>query len=113
MRADALFRLSDSRAVFTVSRMIASSAHWGKTLRRVIALAPALAAVAIPGYAVAASAAQPTASHDIENTTVLIFGPQRFSRTAGSPNRYDLMVSVPAWIAAPYRMHVQSGEPDG
>ncbi|MEA2462924.1 MAG: hypothetical protein QOJ98_671, partial [Acidobacteriota bacterium] len=37
-----------------------------------------------------------------------LFGPQRYVRTNGPKNEYRNVVSVPAWITSPYRLHVQN-----
>ncbi|MEA2203723.1 MAG: hypothetical protein QOE77_499 [Blastocatellia bacterium] len=42
-----------------------------------------------------------------------IFGPARFDRTPGAPNKYLEQFSLPAGVTAPYILHIQNGEPDG
>src|SRR5690348_11374876 len=37
-----------------------------------------------------------------------IFGPTRYVRTNGAKNEYRNTITVPAWIASPYRLHVQN-----
>lgn len=37
-----------------------------------------------------------------------VFGPTRYVRTNGPKNEYRATVAVPAWIASPYRLHVQN-----
>src|SRR6185436_8683777 len=44
---------------------------------------------------------------------VAVLAPTRFARTTGPKNAYHLTVTVPPWAVAPFRMHVQNGEPDG
>ena len=41
------------------------------------------------------------------------FGPERFVRTNGPKNEYVRTISVPAWVASPFELSVQNGEPDG
>jgi hypothetical protein len=43
----------------------------------------------------------------------IIFGPARFDRTTGEPNKYLEQFSLPAGLAGPYTLHFQNGEPDG
>jgi hypothetical protein len=45
--------------------------------------------------------------------TVSFFGPQEYVRTTGDPNTYTTTVLVPAWVANPFNLHIQSGEADG
>lgn len=42
-----------------------------------------------------------------------IFGPQRFDRTAGPPNVYDVTVTVPPAAQAPLTLRLTNGSPDG
>ena len=39
-----------------------------------------------------------------------IFGPQTYVRTTGDPNQFDSSITVPAWIAQPFYLHVQNGD---
>lgn len=45
--------------------------------------------------------------------TISFFGPQEYVRTTGDPNTYVTTVTVPAWVANPFTLHIQSGEADG
>lgn len=44
---------------------------------------------------------------------VTIFGPQTFVRTTGAPNEFDSTITVPAWIAQPFYLHVVNGDSSG
>ena len=66
------------------------------------ALPPVQAAAPVQGKAATAVAALQTISESH------VFGPQRYVRTNGAKNEYRNVVSVPAWITSPYRLHVQN-----
>ncbi len=42
-----------------------------------------------------------------------IFGPATYTRTAGPPNTFVDSFALPATLIAPFRLHVQNGNPDG
>ena len=44
---------------------------------------------------------------------VSVFGPQKYTRTTGAKNVYETTVSVPSWVAGPFTLHIQNGEPNG
>jgi hypothetical protein len=44
---------------------------------------------------------------------VAVFGPQKYVRTSGPKNEFMAVVTVPAWVKAPFRMHIQNGGRDG
>ncbi len=50
--------------------------------------------------------ARPTSTSSL--TESHIFGPNRYVRTAGPKNEYHEVITVPAWVASPYRLHVQN-----
>lgn len=68
-------------------------------------LLPAQAAAPVRGKAATAVAAVQTEAAVSESH---VFGPQRYVRTNGAKNEYRNVVSVPAWITSPYRLHVQN-----
>ncbi len=66
-------------------------------------LIPALAVLLL-----ALGAARPAAA-----TEQPVFGPQQYTRTAGPPNQFTDNFPLPPTLAAPFRLHVQNGNPDG
>ncbi|HEX6096862.1 MAG TPA: Ig-like domain-containing protein [Thermoanaerobaculia bacterium] len=66
----------------------------------------------VPPAGPAASSPPAALAQSVRSTSALteshIFGPTRYVRTNGPKNEYRNVVTVPAWIAAPYRLHVQS-----
>ncbi|HEY7675617.1 MAG TPA: hypothetical protein VIG69_00995, partial [Candidatus Methylomirabilis sp.] len=43
----------------------------------------------------------------------VILGPGQYARTAGPPNQYTDSFTLPPTLMAPFRLHVQNGNPDG
>src|SRR6266511_2740011 len=41
------------------------------------------------------------------------FGPQKYVRTTGAKDVYTAKINVPAWLASPFRLHVDNGNADG
>lgn len=73
------------------------STHRGK--RWLIAAVAAVASALILGTAQAAEQ--------------VLFGPQQYTRTAGPPNQFTETIALPPTLVAPFRLHVQNGDPDG
>ncbi|HTC93758.1 MAG TPA: Ig-like domain repeat protein, partial [Terriglobales bacterium] len=46
-------------------------------------------------------------------TGVTIFGPKQYLRTSGPPNDYVDNVTVPAWLASPFDLHIENGQVNG
>ena len=46
-------------------------------------------------------------------TEQLIFGPTQYTRTSGPPNQFAATIPLPPTLVAPFRLHVQNGNPDG
>ncbi|MEK6280646.1 MAG: PKD domain-containing protein [Acidobacteriota bacterium] len=44
---------------------------------------------------------------------MVIFGPRRFDRTTGPPNKYVEQFALPAGVTSPFTLHIQNGEPNG
>src|SRR5579859_6356189 len=44
---------------------------------------------------------------------VTIFGPKQYLRISGPPNDYVDTVTVPAWTASPFDLHIQNGQANG
>jgi hypothetical protein len=42
-----------------------------------------------------------------------VFGPESFIRTTGATDLYTRTFTVPSYVAGPYTLHIQNGEPDG
>ncbi|MEK6683281.1 MAG: kelch repeat-containing protein [Nitrospirota bacterium] len=42
-----------------------------------------------------------------------VFGPESFTRTTGATNVYTRSFTVPFYVAAPYTLHIENGQPDG
>jgi hypothetical protein len=72
----------------------------------------AAAAVAVPATVSAAGRRQLSANA-VAPHELALFGPQKYIRTTGSKDVYTTKITVPAWLASPFRLHIQNGEPDG
>jgi len=46
-------------------------------------------------------------------TDQLLFGPTQYTRTSGPPNQFMETIPLPPTLAAPFRLHIQNGNPDG
>ena len=77
------------------------------------AFAPAVAAFAPEAGAFAPEPMTEASPPPAPVGNVGIFGPQRYVRTTGPKNVYTTTVAVPAWVASPFTMHIQNGEPNG
>jgi hypothetical protein len=49
----------------------------------------------------------------VSATEEVIFGPAQYTRTGGSPDQFMETIALPPTLAAPFRLHVQNGNPDG
>jgi hypothetical protein len=44
-------------------------------------------------------------------SAIMLFGPRRFERTNGAPNKYVEQFSLPSGVTSPLVLHIQNGEP--
>ena len=66
--------------------------------------------LALLGLLLLCLAALPPPARAVEQ---LLFGPVTYTRASGPPNQFQESIALPPTLTAPFRLHVQNGNPDG
>jgi hypothetical protein len=59
------------------------------------------------GFATATTAVQAAPA------AVTLFGPKRYTRTAGPPNQFQDVIPRPSWVQSPFTLRIENGEANG